>query len=227
MNTAVPLKTVIAPPLNLPQHRDAFYGGKWHKAKSGRYADAINPCTGESLGPVADCGAADVDAAVNVAKAAFPAWRDTPPLERARLLKRIANVLRDHAEDIPALVEHFLGRLSVEYRRPVKLTEASLRRLQEYSWPGNVRQLRSVLENALAMSAGDTIDADDLPLGPGRRKQTEGQPKLNLEELEADAIRQALRQTEGNKAQAARLLGIHRDTLMQKLRKYGIEKEGG
>jgi len=104
MNTAVPLKTVIVPPLNLPQHRDAFYGGKWHKAKSGRYADAINPCTGESLGLVADCGAADVDAAVNEAKAAFPAWRDTPPLERARLLKRIANVLRDHAEEL-ALID--------------------------------------------------------------------------------------------------------------------------
>ena len=57
-------------------------------------------------------------------------------------------------------------------------------------------------------------------------KPVEGLPTLNLEELEANAMRQALRQTEGNKAQAARLLGIHRDTLMLKLRKYGIEKEG-
>jgi Nif-specific regulatory protein len=135
--------------------------------------------------------------------------------------------LRDHAEDIPALVDHFLGPLCVEYRRPVKLTAAALRRLHEYSWPGNVRQLRSVLENALAMSAGDTIDADDLPLGPDRRKPAEGLPTLNLEELEADAMRQALKQTAGNKAQAARLLGIHRDTLMQKLRRYGIDKEEG
>jgi betaine-aldehyde dehydrogenase len=104
MNTAVPPKTLKAQPLNLPQHRDAFYGGKWHKAKSGRNADTINPGTGESLGPVADCGAADIDAAVASAKAAFPAWRDTPPLERARLLKRIATVLRDHAEEL-ALID--------------------------------------------------------------------------------------------------------------------------
>ena len=104
MNTAVQLKTLKAQVLHLPEHRDAFYGGKWHKTKSGRYADAINPGTGKSLGPVADCGAADMDAAVAAAKAAFPAWRDTPPLERARLFKRIANVLREHAEEL-ALID--------------------------------------------------------------------------------------------------------------------------
>ena len=104
MNEAVPLKSLKAQPLHLPEHRDAFYGGKWHKAKSGRAADAINPGTGESLGPVADCGAADIEAAVGAAKAAFPAWRDTPPLERARMLKRIANVLREHAEEL-ALID--------------------------------------------------------------------------------------------------------------------------
>ena len=88
MNEAVPLKSAqSAESLQLPQHRDAFYGGKWHKAKSGRSADAINPGTGESLGPVADCGAADIDAAVEAAKTAFDGWRNTPPLERARLLE--------------------------------------------------------------------------------------------------------------------------------------------
>ena len=67
MNEAVPLKTLKVQPLQLPEHRDAFYGGKWHQAKSGRSADAINPGTGESLGPVADCGTADIDAAVKAA----------------------------------------------------------------------------------------------------------------------------------------------------------------
>jgi two-component system response regulator HydG len=143
---------------------------------------------------------------------------------RLRIPVRVP-ALRDHAEDIPALANHFLGRLTVEYRRSVALTDAALARLREYSWPGNVRQLRSVLETAVAMTDRDTIDADDLPLGPDRRKKPEGLPSLNLEELEADAVRQAMRQTDGNKAQAARVLGIHRDTLQQKLRKYGIEKE--
>jgi len=135
--------------------------------------------------------------------------------------------LRDHAADIPTLVAHFLSRLCLEYRRAVTLSDAALRRLEEYSWPGNVRQLRSVLETAVAMGAGDTIEADDLPLGPEGQKRAAGLPSLNLEELEADAMRLALQQTGGNKAQAAKLLGIHRDTLLGKLRKYGIEKESG
>jgi betaine-aldehyde dehydrogenase len=100
MNTAVPPKDLKAVPLNLPKHRDAFYGGEWHKPKSGRYADSINPGTGESLDKFADCDATDIDAAVGAAKKAFETWRNTPPFERARLLKRVANVLREHAEEL-------------------------------------------------------------------------------------------------------------------------------
>ena len=100
MNTPVQPKNLKAVPLNLPEHRDVFYGGEWHKPKSGHYAEAINPGTGESLGPFADGGAADVDAAVGAAKRAFEGWRNTPPFERARLLKRVANVLRENAEEL-------------------------------------------------------------------------------------------------------------------------------
>ncbi len=133
--------------------------------------------------------------------------------------------LREHAEDIPVLAEHFLRRLAVEYRRPVRLTEEALRRLHDYSWPGNVRQLRSVLENAVAMSDGDEIAAADLPLGPDRRRAADGLPTLNIADLEAEAIRQALCRTEGNKVKAAKLLDIHRDTLQMKIRKYHIERD--
>ena len=100
MNTAVPLKSIKAEPLRLPDHRDVYYGGEWHKPKSGSYVDSINPGTAESLGPVANGGAADIDAAVCAAKKAFDGWRNTPPLERARLLKRIANVLRENADEL-------------------------------------------------------------------------------------------------------------------------------
>jgi betaine-aldehyde dehydrogenase len=103
MNPAVPLKAVKTQPLVLPQHRGAYYGGQWHEPKSGRHADTINPGTGESLGPVADCGADDIDAAVAAAKKAFTEWRNVPPLERARMLKRIAAVLREHAEELAML----------------------------------------------------------------------------------------------------------------------------
>src|SRR6202161_320633 len=126
MNEAVPLKTLKTPPLNLPKNRDAFYGGKWHKPISGRSADAINPGTGESLGPVADCGGADIDAAVNAAKTAFPAWRDTPPLERARLLKRIANVLREHAEELAMIDAADCGNPYTEMVRDATIAAAQI-----------------------------------------------------------------------------------------------------
>src|ERR1700685_102847 len=126
MNEAVPLKTLKTQPLNLPKNRDAFYGGKWHKPISGRSADAINPGTGESLGPVADCGAADIDAAVNAAKTAYPAWRDTPPLERARLLKRIANVLREHAEELAMIDAADCGNPYTEMVRDATIAAAQI-----------------------------------------------------------------------------------------------------
>jgi two-component system response regulator HydG len=137
--------------------------------------------------------------------------------------------LRDHTEDIPALVEHFLRQLAVEYRRCLRLTAAALDRLQRYSWPGNVRQLRAVLENAVAMTDGAAIDAGDLRLTepaaapPGDAGPT--LPTLNLEELETEAIRQALRQTGGNIKAAAAVLGIHRDTLGMKMRRYGVPRK--
>jgi Nif-specific regulatory protein len=132
--------------------------------------------------------------------------------------------LREHREDIPALVQHFLGRLSVEYKRTVRLTDDAMRRLQAYHWPGNVRQLRSVLEHAVAMAEGPVVDADELHLvGDGPPAVPEGM-SLNLRQLEAWAIRQALQQTGGVMVQAARLLGIHRDTLAEKMKQYGIDK---
>src|SRR6476646_10588680 len=86
--------------LQLPVHRTCYYGGAWHAPKSGREADTINPGTGESLGKVAEAGAADVDAAVAAAKGAFKQWRNVLPLERAKMLRRIAEVLRTHAEEL-------------------------------------------------------------------------------------------------------------------------------
>jgi DNA-binding NtrC family response regulator len=134
--------------------------------------------------------------------------------------------LRDHAEDVPALVEHLLERLAGEYHRRVSLSEAALRRLQSYCWPGNVRQLRTVLETALALCddhgvvhAGDLRLPDEPGAAPGPAES------LNLEALEAWAIRQALARTNGVAVQAAGLLGIHRETLQSKMKKYGIDRK--
>jgi betaine-aldehyde dehydrogenase len=90
----------ITATLRLPDNRSCYYGGAWHAPLSGREAETINPGTGESLGMVADAGAADVDAAVAAAKKAFKEWRNVLPLERAKMLKEIARVLRTHAQEL-------------------------------------------------------------------------------------------------------------------------------
>jgi transcriptional regulator with GAF, ATPase, and Fis domain len=139
--------------------------------------------------------------------------------------------LREHAEDIPALVEHFLRPLALEYRRPLRLAPAALARLERYPWPGNVRQLRAVLERAVAMTDKETLEAHDLCLqdaGLHPEGAVAGPvclPTLNLQELEIEAIRQALRRTGGNVTAAADELGIHRDTLWLKMKRYDIKRE--
>jgi betaine-aldehyde dehydrogenase len=100
MNTPVAPNSLASIKLNLPKKRGAYYGGKWHEAKSGRTVDQINPGTGESLGAAADCGADDIDAAVKAAKAAFKEWRRIPPLERAKILKEVARTLRENAGEL-------------------------------------------------------------------------------------------------------------------------------
>ncbi len=135
--------------------------------------------------------------------------------------------LRDHAEDTPELARFFLERLSVQCRRAFRLTPAALRKLQAYPWPGNVRQLRAVLESAAVMSEADLIDADGLPLGPPEPplRAADAPPSLDVDSLETWAIRKALLQTGGNVSQAAKLLGMSRDTLHTKLKKKGIDRE--
>ena len=100
--------------LKLPLNRGCYYGGAWHAPKSGREADSINPGTGESLGKAADGGAADAAAAVAAAKAAFRDWRNVLPLERAKMLRRIAEVLRKHVFIDTTLLHPALIRASVD-----------------------------------------------------------------------------------------------------------------
>jgi len=136
--------------------------------------------------------------------------------------------LREHLEDVPALVHHFLGQLCLEAKRRVTLTEAALNRLQTYRWwPGNVRHLRLVLATAVFLNMTGTIHATDLHLVDELNvPKGEGPASLNLEELEIWAIRRALGQTGGNNARAAKLLGIDHDALSAKLKKYQTDPSG-
>jgi betaine-aldehyde dehydrogenase len=100
MTTVVSPQSAAAAAIALPINRGAYYGGAWHEPKSGRFVDTLNPGTGLSLGKVADAGAEDIDAAVAAAKAAFKEWRRVLPLERAKILRRIAEILRQNANEL-------------------------------------------------------------------------------------------------------------------------------
>ncbi len=134
--------------------------------------------------------------------------------------------LRDHAEDVPDLAAYFLAGLNAEYHRNVRLSPAALKGLVAYPWPGNVRQLRGALESAVAMSIDEVLEPRDFHLS-GETQADDDQPStLNLEQMEARLIRKALQKCDGVHTRAAQELGIHRDTLLSKIKKYGIERGG-
>jgi two-component system NtrC family response regulator len=134
--------------------------------------------------------------------------------------------LRERPEDIGLLAQHFLAHAA---QPPKRLTPAAQRALLAYPWPGNVRELKNVLERASILTPGLEIDATDLDLpGVASRAPAEDFLAGTLSEavarLEAAMIRKALREAAGNRAAAARQLGIHRQLLYSKIKQYGIDE---
>src|SRR6266403_5795066 len=119
---------VKAQPLapNLPSHRDPYYAGKWQKPKADRYIDAVSPGTGESLGKVVDGSAADAEAAIAAAKAAFREWRRVLPLERAKMLRAIADVLRRNGDELAMIDAADCGNPYAEMVRDANAGAAQL-----------------------------------------------------------------------------------------------------
>lgn len=142
--------------------------------------------------------------------------------------------LRDRITDIPALVEQFLKRYS--HGRPRKVNEDALKMLMAYDWPGNVRQLESVIERATLLCEGESIGPADLSsavvagISPQRPTSLQGlempEGGVDLEDLERTLIRKALVKTEGNVSRAARLLGLSRRTLQYRLEKMETAPAG-
>jgi DNA-binding NtrC family response regulator len=124
---------------------------------------------------------------------------------------------------VPGIAQHFLAGWG---RPPEHLTEAALHKLVRYGWPGNIRELRNVLERATiirpegGITEHDVLLTDILDVVPGAEPAPE---TLNLAELEKRAILKALQSTSDNKSEAARLLGITRRALYGRLERYGIE----
>jgi transcriptional regulator with PAS, ATPase and Fis domain len=150
---------------------------------------------------------------------------------RQDLLYRINTVelhlpaLRERAEDIPALVAHFLQVYSQKYKRPLKtISPEALKKLQRYNWPGNIRELQHVIERATIISANARLQAEDFYF----LEETAGSPvreepdTLNLDEMEKDTVRRAMQKHNGNISKVAKELGLSRASLYRRLEKYEL-----
>jgi len=132
--------------------------------------------------------------------------------------------LRERRGDIPLLSQRILTALAHrDGAAPRRVCPEALAKLKGYAWPGNVRELENVLERALIVSAHGEITADDIMLAEDA-PAAEGPcpPIQSLREMEIAHIQRVVAATDGNESEAARLLGIHRDTLYRKLRRYNI-----
>jgi Nif-specific regulatory protein len=135
--------------------------------------------------------------------------------------------LRERKEDIPELARFFAARFVQEAKKETtELTEQAMGKLESYHWPGNVRELANVIERAVVLGHGSTIEIDDLiPLTPGTEARKSAEPLSYHEAVDGhrrEVILQALSQTQGNRAAAARLLGLERSYLLKLIKSFQI-----
>ncbi|MCE5249020.1 sigma 54-interacting transcriptional regulator [bacterium] len=148
---------------------------------------------------------------------------------RINVIRLFIPPLRERRDDIPLLAEHFIERFNTLHSREIeRISDAAMAALLEHDYPGNIRELENAIEHAFVLCAGTVILPEHLP--PQFRKKT-AVPSLtqesgfSLRDIEARAITEALRCNNGNKASAARALGIGRKTLYRKIEEYGITSE--
>jgi len=138
--------------------------------------------------------------------------------------------LRERKEDIAIIAGDFLLKSSaISGKTPKRFSERAISRLQEYSWPGNIRELENIVERCVVITSSETIDAADLPAyikgetQAGQSVQPEARLEDRMDSVEKDTIIRALEDCGGNRTKAAQVLGISRRSLHRKLSKYNIE----
>jgi DNA-binding NtrC family response regulator len=130
--------------------------------------------------------------------------------------------LRDRVDDIPALVQFFLEELTARYRKKgVEVTSDALQALRRYSWPGNIRELRHVMERAVLLARSSAIQPTDLGLQAAATRANVLED-MDLESMEAHLIKKALDRHDGNAVSAAKALGLSRSAFYRRLQKYQI-----
>jgi len=128
--------------------------------------------------------------------------------------------LKEHPEDIPALVEYFLQKKGSK-KQPKTLSPAALEMFKSYEWPGNVRELEHVIEGAVIMSGGEEIGVDDVRIAD--RRAASGGPVLTIEDMEREHISRVLKMFEGNRKKTAAALNISEKGLYLKIKEYNLE----
>ncbi len=142
--------------------------------------------------------------------------------------------LRDRRDDIPLLVDHFVRKLARECRRDVRAVSAgALETLVRYDWPGNVRELENVIHRAVVLARGPVLQLQDIPLDVAlpetgaRLAEDTGMPlREACEQFERQYVLRVLERVRWNVSRAARLLGVHRNTVLAKLAAWGIQRPG-
>jgi len=145
---------------------------------------------------------------------------------RINTLTIVVPALRERVEDIPLLADHLVERIARDMgRRRAHLTPEAVLTLQAYAWPGNVRELRNVLERAVLLSRDEQIGPGDLRFAFARPAETRASeaPSTSLRDVERRHIEATLRAADGNVEQTARLLGISKSSLYDRLKRFGIE----
>lgn len=134
--------------------------------------------------------------------------------------------LRERQEDIPLLVKHFIDKHNTERRSVQGVSPEALKILNKYSWPGNVRELENVIQESIALGSSNWLRPIDLPEKIRHTKKTISATSKGvkpLKEIEREAIIEALKLTSNKKKDAARILGIGKTTLYEKIKHYGIK----
>jgi len=167
--------------------------------------------------------------------------RDTTTLLEQGILRndlyfRISTVkikippLRERLDDIPLIAKHFLDRFNKQYDRQIRdFSQETLFRLLRYDWPGNIRELESVIERAVLFCPGDQLLPECLPEQFQHKNSRHVAfvipPLVSMEEIEREAILQTLARTSGNVKRSAQILQYPRPTFYRKLKKFGIKVE--
>ncbi len=137
--------------------------------------------------------------------------------------------LRERRRDIAELAKHFLQQAAQNnHTETCAFSNDALKLLKQYAWPGNIRELKNVCRHVSALSPGEVIHKENLPLdireckSQNKSGYTLPEHGINMESLEIDLIKQALSYSDGNKSKAARLLGLSRDAFLYRLKKYDL-----